>query len=453
MLNILLTAGNDTKKLASYIEQQRAIRVSEQIESLGDSHQSLANTLVDVDKLIYVLKEGMSYRKDMGVLKRNLQENNFFTVREILFICCEGYDNSDPLKYFNEVMAVTNFEKYKVVTVQDLSFAEIYDVIIGTKDSNKFTPNKRETIYRREKNSLGNTAYVEDSEVLSEKDFFTMITPESTSAIDNNIKLKGIIAQSESGNLIEDAYEDRGIEIENISLPIIDLPKGLSKNIILISGGRKTGVTTLCHLLSNSALDGEIKSIVIDATNTGDNELLADKYYSYSNVIKFKSFVLSPEVSASLCYNLMSIDNTTKLGILDRLTYIINNMRKLKTDILFIECRLEMLESISNIISDRLQSIIYCCDMSESGVKEIASKYINIEGVENTILLSNNIEKYSEDYSSDVHSVFQSNSITGADIKELFNELGIVCSLRKLPRVTALENDFKLYEAISGNGR
>ena len=134
MLTIMLTAGSDTNNLAAYIEQQQAIEVSRKFDSLTQSNELIKQDMIDVDKLVYVLKEGMQYRTDMGFLKRNLLENDFFSIKEILFICSEQYDNEDALKFFHEVMRVTGFEKFKIVEVKDLSFAEIYSSIIGLLD-------------------------------------------------------------------------------------------------------------------------------------------------------------------------------------------------------------------------------------------------------------------------------------------------------------------------------
>ena len=450
MISILLTAGTDTKKLASYIEQQKAIEVQHQYESLGQSHMDIVNNLIDVDKLVYVLKEGMTFRDDLGALKRNLESNTFFTVREILFICCDSYDNSEPLKFFNGVMQATGFERFKIISVQDLSFAEIYQVIIGTKDSNKFVPNKKVTIYRREKNSLGNTAYVEDDEVLSEKDFFTVITPDSTEDIENNIRLKSIIAQGDNGNIIEDNREDVGTKLDNVVLPSITLPKEKNRNIVLITGGPKTGVSVMNHLISNSALDGGVIPLMVDATNTGSSKYLAKKFYNFINDIDFKTLVTTSQATLSSGCNILSIDNTTDIGILDRINYLINNEHKLIYDVLLIECNLNLLKPISNLVMDKLHSILYCCDMNEVAVKDMSKQILNIPSVKTTVLLSNNIQKYEATVGTDVNEVFQDGSITGSEIKEIFKKAGIKCKIIKIPRVTSIENDFYVYESIIG---
>lgn len=448
MLTIMLTAGSDTNNLASYIEQQQAIEVSRKFDSLTQSNEIIKQDMIDVDKLVYVLKEGMQYRTDMGFLKRNLLENDFFSVKEILFICSEQYDNEDALKFFNEVMRVTGFEKFKIIEVKDLSFAEIYSSIIGIKDANTFIANKKKNIYRKERNNISEHAYVEDDEVLNADEMFSLMEPQSIEEITRNLSLKGIIKQGDNGALIEDNHEEAPLQMDNVYLPRIGIVPDRDRDIVVITGERKSGVSILSHLLINSGLDGEILSVLLDATGTKDSAYIANTSYDYVNNIEFKDVMTQSTVNLIMGCNIINLTGATRISIFDRLRFILNNSHKLIAKVLFVECRLEDLPEIATIIGDRLHSILYCTNTDIRDLTHLADNIVTLPNVNNIVMLANNIIKTIDTATNKSQLLFENSVIPGTTIKEIFNRKKIACKIIRLPRVNTIINNYDFYQAV-----
>lgn len=447
MLSILLTAGSDTNNLASFIERQNAIKIDRKFDSLAQSDNILKKDMINVDKLVYVLKEGMEYRADMGCLQRNLKTNDFFTVREILFVCCDAYDNSDALRFFNEVMQSTNFERYKVLEVKELSFAEIYSSIIGIKDANRFVPNKKKNIYRKERNNISEHAYVEDDEVLDPEEMFNLMEPQSIEEITNNLTLKGIIKQGDNGLYIEDNHEDVGVQLNNVVLPRIEIMPPKHKDVVVITGERKSGVSTLSHLLINSSLDGEINSVLLDATDTNDSEFIASSLYDYVNIINFKDVIKYSTLNTILGCNIISLKGKESISKFDRLRFVLNNSHKFTTQVMFVECRLEAVRDIINIAGDRLHTVVYCSNCEVRDLEHLADSIVPLINVQTLVMLANNINK-SQDENSNNHTMFHNTNLAGTDIRSIFDKRHIDCKILRVPRVKTIENNYSLYETV-----
>lgn len=447
MLSILLTAGSDTNNLASFIERQNAIKIDRKFDSLSQSDNVLKKDMINVDKLVYVLKEGMEYRADMGCLQRNLKSNDFFTVREILFVCCDAYDNSDALRFFNEVMKSTNFDRYRVLEVKELSFAEIYSSIIGIKDSNRFVPNKKKNIYRKEKNSISEHAYVEDDEVLDPDEMFNLMEPQSVEEITNNLTLKGIIAQGDNGIFLEDNHEEIETKLDNVIIPRIDIMPPKHKDVVIITGERKSGVSTLSHLLINSSLDGDIHSLLLDATDTNDSEFIASSLYDFVNVINFKDIIKYSTLNIVLGCNIINLKGKELISKFDRLRFIMNNSHKFTVQVLFIECRLDDVRDIINIVGDRLHSVVYCSNCEVRDLEHLADNIVPLIDVKTLVMLANNINKNQGEYTSN-NGMFYSTALPSTEIRSIFDRKNIDCKILRVPRVKTIENNYSLYETV-----
>ena len=132
MIKLLIVAGNDTDKLAKYLEEKGSFSVDFQYSSLSDQVSEIKNSIIRVDKMLYIYKEENSLREDMQVLTELLEKDSFFSVGEIIFIQKKSETSKDALKYFTTAMDICKYTNYSAKeAVGVLSFAEIYNLLLG----------------------------------------------------------------------------------------------------------------------------------------------------------------------------------------------------------------------------------------------------------------------------------------------------------------------------------
>ncbi|MCM1172509.1 MAG: hypothetical protein NC393_10320 [Clostridium sp.] len=90
MINIMLIAGDKTEKLSEFLKQRGTFNIDYEFSSLMEDILEIKDSIISVDKLVYLLDEQtLNMRAEMKLLKELLTEDGFFTVREILFIITE----------------------------------------------------------------------------------------------------------------------------------------------------------------------------------------------------------------------------------------------------------------------------------------------------------------------------------------------------------------------------
>ena len=114
---------------------------------------------------------------------------------------------------------------------------------------------------------------------------------------------------------------------------------------------------------------------------------------------------------------------------------------------MFVECRLEDVRDIINIIGDRLHTVVYCSNCEVRDLEHLADNIVPLINVQTLVMLANNINK-SQDENSNNHTMFHNTNLAGTDIRSIFDKRHIDCKILRVPRVKTIENNYSLYETV-----
>ena len=85
MLKIMIIAGAQANSLAQFLSNS-GVDVEYCFNSVQDAKSVIENSIIKIDKLLYVYQPSiMNIRSDMSLMLRLLTDN-FFSIREIVFI-------------------------------------------------------------------------------------------------------------------------------------------------------------------------------------------------------------------------------------------------------------------------------------------------------------------------------------------------------------------------------
>ena len=172
MINIIVFAGMQTDELSEHLEVNCSFKVMFKAPSLIGAKESIQNSIIKADKLLYVYhKDQMNIRSDMAFLRELFLSDSFFEVKEVLFIQKEDIDSDQAEKYFVNIMQdVTKIQKeskrflsvleYSYKTVNSiLTFQSISEVLLGVTQS-AVVKNTTSNFYRYEKGDSAKEVYV-----------------------------------------------------------------------------------------------------------------------------------------------------------------------------------------------------------------------------------------------------------------------------------------------------
>lgn len=300
MINIMLVAGDKTDKLSKFLQQKGTFDIEYSYRSLTEEVVTIKDNIVNVDKLVYLLdNQILNIRTEMQLLKELLVNEGFFTAREIIFIVTENVDADKAIKYFKTVMIESDFQNYSInKTKSKVSFADIFDFIIGVTHSENYKNTFKE-VYRVERHSDSDVAYVaqDDADMLIEP--FSYERLKSYEAAKENSK------RTESGILHKDV--DPGINLTtnlNVDLgdlQIVDSVKYVET--IIVTGERKTGVSTWAAALAISAIAAGKTVTLMDFTDNFD----------IANLLENNNQMFYPVRMIDMLHNYKNVENSINL--------------------------------------------------------------------------------------------------------------------------------------------
>lgn len=274
MATIMLVAGSRfTAPLASNLKSRESLQVVHVYDSLVSSVAELNNSIINVDKLVYIQspEEGI-FQQDMQTLRDLLVGGKFFTVREIVFFV-EGTPK-EKNKYIESIMTIVRDKAAKsngvidvpstreigVARISELGFEEIYDGIMGIVSS-KDTVTGRVAIYLKERGTEVQNSY-EESE-----DFQSVIEPFNYKNIKVYDSHKESIAERVLGtNVIEEP--EKALSKVNPKFTRLTNSIGIGKLGTIISGNPKTGASIMSVALSVSLSKKYDRVLLIDLSET-----------------------------------------------------------------------------------------------------------------------------------------------------------------------------------------
>ena len=96
MIKLMLVAGENSNSLAEFLQQRGTFVVDFLYRDLYSNSQELLNSVIRVDKLVYVYQSremdnlgGMFIRQEMQVLKSMYEDNKFFKASEVILLCSD----------------------------------------------------------------------------------------------------------------------------------------------------------------------------------------------------------------------------------------------------------------------------------------------------------------------------------------------------------------------------
>ena len=142
MIKLMLVAGENSEKLAMFLEQRGTFSVEFWTPDLANVEE-LQNKIIKVDKMLYLYQTGnvsVNIKSEMHTLQALIHSDGFFDPGEIVFIAKESDETDVALRYFKSVMQSCHYSKYNIQILKDeLSFSAIYSSVLGTSRSRNFT--------------------------------------------------------------------------------------------------------------------------------------------------------------------------------------------------------------------------------------------------------------------------------------------------------------------------
>ena len=152
MSKLLIVAGKNSKNLRDFMTERGTFEVPFYYESLSKNSNEIKNSIIKVDKMLYLYQpDEISIRYDMGILKNLLAKSSFFDPGEITCIVNGNPDeNTKAIEYFKSVMEDVGYTNYQVKRSEStMTYEDIYNQLLGVTESVKFK-NKRKNVYRVE---------------------------------------------------------------------------------------------------------------------------------------------------------------------------------------------------------------------------------------------------------------------------------------------------------------
>ena len=359
MINVMLVAGDNTPKLAEFLVQRGTFSLDFSYRSLTEEVMHVKDSIINVDKLIYLLDDQqINIRTEMQLLKELLTSEGFFTVREIIFIVTENTEADKAIRYFNAVMVDSNYTNFTVhKTKAKVSFAEIYDYV---KD-----------VYRVERNSDSTVAYMPADDVSLK------VEPFSYDSVNMFEEAKANSKRTESGILHKDEAPDSNIEqFDNPNLGSLDvIGTKNQQEIIVVSGDRKTGVSTWACAVAQSAVSAGKTVTLFDFTDNGDiSNLLKANNLEFCYVRMLEMLRNYQHVEDAI--NLVVVHNEAEQSVRVEFLQHLFIKRNTLSEVCIIALPEYLLETIAQILHNEKVKLLYCINPIFS---DIAVKHTLIE--------------------------------------------------------------------------
>ena len=260
----MLVAGENSNSLAEFLQQRGTFVVDFLYRDLYSNSQELLNSVIRVDKLVYVYQSremdnlgGMFIRQEMQVLKSMYEDNKIFKASEVILLCSDDQGGNEIQEYFTVVMKDCEVEKYSIKVLDSIgSFSSIYQNLIGVSLTANFD-NQYRNLYRRSKGDDARMAYdpVDSSQM--------MIEPFNYDNLNSFKERQALMQQIESSEQLIDSEDKRRETFNKLSMPQVALEKN-RKSVFIVTGDQKAGKSYWATQIANSAVSQNKESVFCD---------------------------------------------------------------------------------------------------------------------------------------------------------------------------------------------
>lgn len=391
MSKLLIVAGKNSKNLRDFMTERGTFEVPFYYESLSKNSNEIKNSIIKVDKMLYLYQpDVMSIRYDMGILKNLLAKSSFFDPGEITYIVNGSTDeNTKAIEYFKSVMEDVGYTNYQVKrSERTMTYEDIYNQLLGVSESAKFK-NKRKNVYRVENSNESKEVF------LPELDTGLTVEPFNYDSNRNYEKAKENASRTESGIEYTDSMKPMKKFIRP-SFGSISFDSILHGNkTVCISGLAKSGITTWTCALATSAIDLGKSLLVLDYT---DNQDIFDTMVL--NRIKCKQIDM-----IELLHNCQ-----VEKGVIGVCGLANEKERKVKSEFLqnffsrvdtfdyvFVVTSIDYMEKAVSIVGDMLSKLFLCTSVIQHDV-ELMNTYVEkVVKKAQTMVILNNVVKVMDD--------------------------------------------------------
>ena len=259
----MLVAGENSNSLAEFLQQRGTFVVDFLYRDLYSNSQELLNSVIRVDKLVYVYQSremdnlgGMFIRQEMQVLKSMYEDNKFFKASEVILLCSDDQGGNEIQEYFTVVMKDCEVEKYSIKVLDSIgSFSSIYQNLIGVSLTANFD-NQYRNLYRRSKGDDARMAYdpVDSSQMV--------IEPFNYDNLNSFKERQALMQQIESSEQLIDSEYKRRETFNKLSMPQVALEKN-RKSVFIVTGDQKAGKSYWATQIANSAVSQNKESVLL----------------------------------------------------------------------------------------------------------------------------------------------------------------------------------------------
>lgn len=317
MIRLMLVAGDSSKELATYLNNNSFV-VSDVYTSLESGKNDIFTKIINVDKLLFIRSSSVSIRNEMSILTSLLTQDNFFSVREVIFIQKRDELSKNAEEYFSTVMKSCRSSKtihYSVHNVDRITFQGITEILLGT-DSNSEFVNKTTNVYRYEKNSDATTQFVPKNTREYKVEAFNF------SKLEEYEKRKELARKTDT--LLPRYIEESNTIHCDLDIPSIKNIKEIKDtDISVISGTDRDALAKFTTILANSSNTFGHDMLIIDLT-----EFINIRYHLDKNSIKYNNVDTKTLLEGKSIKHGISVINIEKDIMFDLLILLNNRINK-----------------------------------------------------------------------------------------------------------------------------
>lgn len=392
-LKYVIVGGDSSQRLAEFISDNAGgsieIPANYVFNTFSGDRDAIVKTFIRANDLIYLMDESPNIKADLSVIYELMNNPALFRINTMWIFAEDNEINAQGLKQLESILKELDFTNYNIRTYDedDLGFQDIYKEITGivSEDREKIEYSK---VYRVRRDEDGKRGY--DPEIFNKN-----IELKATDGYLAYEEVKKSSVKAETGKVIE-AGEEKEKPIIDLNIDEIDVAsKSLKKNVIVVSGFAKSGVSSFATTMAKSLFnDKKIKVSLVDLSATCGSARNLIKNPKGITMIENKSFVLGADYSNTdfdvfKCPELK--ENSDRITFLK---YIRTSENRHVSDFYVIDCGIDLLKNVLSMCNLNIDYVFLCTESSKEDVF-LLKPYVELIKDKHVYVYLNNNSKYS----------------------------------------------------------
>ena len=386
MIKLMLVAGENSEKLAMFLEQRGTFSVEFWTPNLANVEE-LQNKIIKVDKMLYLYQTGnasVNIKSEMHTLQILIRSDGFFDPGEIVFIAKKSDETDIALRYFKSVMQSCNYSKYNVQILKDeLSFSAIYSSILGTSRSRNFT-NTYRNVYRVERDADADVAFSPSD------DRNLIIEPFNYDSLREYEHNKVTIEKVDSGYVYTDNRDTNLKTYANPALGRIDFEDVVDNlQTVIVAGSEGSGKSVWSAALAASAVLKGGTVLVLDYTRNQEIGIVAAALGETVTKVGMKDLLLAKQLVSGI-FNLCSFMQQEERNVRFEFLQHLCTAFQRNCCIIILAVELEDLTAAEKIIRDSLIAKVFSVTPTRGNISRILPYTEFEDGIRKTVVMNQN---------------------------------------------------------------